>query len=207
MGKWQRSLLVGCKRAANMPKDLGWSPSQCLKMRLQIREQQLECAAMMIMRDNPSRDAPEPFNTVGVRIIGRCIHQVQMLFQFGEHAANKQRASRSMGLELVGNHDGHSPSLFGTRHSTPHLLAEHISGASGSNPAIEPAITPVQQAKPIHLPIIPRRFDQALPAAPFSRPEPRKGRMKSHLHLILQIQVSAWEEREQPRQVGGKLIP
>jgi len=60
MGKWQRSLLVGCKRAANMTKDLVRSPSESLKMRLQIREQQLERTAMMIMRDHPSRDAPEP---------------------------------------------------------------------------------------------------------------------------------------------------
>ena len=66
-------ILVRGKGTANMTKDLGWSPSQCLKMRLQIREQQLERAAMMIMRDNPSRDAPEPFNTVGVRIVNAMI--------------------------------------------------------------------------------------------------------------------------------------
>jgi hypothetical protein len=31
--------------------------------------------------------------------------------------------------------------------------------------------------------------------------------MKSHLHLILQIQISAWQHSEQISQVGGKLIP
>jgi hypothetical protein len=31
--------------------------------------------------------------------------------------------------------------------------------------------------------------------------------MKSHLHLILQIEVSAWQQSEQISQVGGKLIP
>ena len=75
MGKWQKSLLVRCKRAADMTKDLGRRPSQCLKMRLQIREQKVKRATMMIMRDHPPRDAPEPFNAVGVRIIGRSIYQ------------------------------------------------------------------------------------------------------------------------------------
>ncbi len=93
MGKWQRSLLVRCKRAADMTKDLGRSTSQCLKMRLQIREQKVERAAMMIMCDNPARDTPEPFNAVGIRIIGRCIDQAQMFFEFGKHAAHEQGAS------------------------------------------------------------------------------------------------------------------
>jgi hypothetical protein len=31
--------------------------------------------------------------------------------------------------------------------------------------------------------------------------------VKGHLHLILQIEVSAWHEREQLWQVGGKLTP
>src|SRR6266566_1850439 len=207
MGKWQRSLLVGCKRATNMPKDLGWSPSQCLKMRLQIREQKLERAAMMIMRDNSSRDAPEPFNTVGVRIIGRDIHQAQMLFQFGQHAAHEQGPSRCMSLEIVCNHDGYSSSLFGTSHSAPYLLAEDISGASRGDSSIEPAITPVQQAKAVDFPIIPRCLDQPLPASSFSRPDAREGRVKSHLHLILQIEISTRQQREHVFQVGGKLIP
>ena len=31
--------------------------------------------------------------------------------------------------------------------------------------------------------------------------------MKSHLHLILQIQVSTWYKREHLWQIGGQLIP
>lgn len=57
-----------------------------------------------------------------------------------------------MGLEIVGNHDGNSSSLLGTSYSGMYLLTEHISGAPRSNTAIEPAITPVHQAKTIHFP-------------------------------------------------------
>src|SRR5438309_12122050 len=104
-----------------MPKDLYGSSSQCLKMLLHIREQQLKGAAVMIMRHDPSRDTPEPFNAVGVGIIGRRIYQVQMLFQFGEHAAHEQGAGRGVGLEIVSNHDGHSSALLGTSHGSTHL--------------------------------------------------------------------------------------
>src|SRR5579875_4015931 len=162
---------------------------------------------MMIMRDHPPRDAPEPCNTVGVRIIGRGIDQAQMLFEFGSHTAHEQRASRGMGLEIVGNHDGNASSLSRTSHSATYLLTENISSAPCGNAAIKPTITPVQQAKAIDFPIIPRCFNQALPTSSFPRPDARQGRMKSHLHLILKVEVSAWEQFEQISQVGGKLIP
>src|SRR2546429_4952602 len=130
-----------------------------------------------------------------------------MLLQFGEHAAHKQGACRSVGPEIVGNHDGNPPALHGTSHSGPHLLAEHVSGASRSDPAIEPAIAPVHQAKAVDLAIIPRSLDQALPTSTLATPHTCEGRVKGNLHLILQIEVSAWHEREQIWQVGGKLIP
>jgi hypothetical protein len=130
-----------------------------------------------------------------------------MLFQFGQHAAHEQGASRGMGPEIVCNHDGHSSSLLRTSHGTTHLLTEDISGAPRGNTAIKPTITPVQQPKAIHLSIIPRRLDEALPTSSFSGPDARECRVKGHLHLVLQIQVSVWQQSEHISQVGGKLIP
>ena len=75
------------------------------------------------------------------------------------------------------------------------------------NPAIKPAIAPVHQAKAVDLPIISRCFDQSLPTSTLATPGPCEGRMKGHLHLILQIQVSAWQEREQRWHIGRKLTP
>ena len=112
-----------------------------------------------------------------------------------------------MGPEIVSNHDGNPSTLLGTSHSGTYLFAEHISGASGSDPAIEPTITPVHQAKAVDLAIIPRRFDVALPTSTLATPQPCQRRVKGHLHLILQIEVRAWYKGEQMRQVGGKLTP
>ena len=137
-------ILVWGKRTPDMSKDLCGNLGQRLKMLLHIGEQQLKRAAVMIMRHDPSRDPPEPFNAVGVRIIGRRIHQVQMLFQFGEHAAHEQGAGRRVGLEIVGKHDGNSSPLLGTSHGSTYLLAERLGRASRSDSAIEPAIAPVQ---------------------------------------------------------------
>jgi hypothetical protein len=54
----QRSIviLVWGKRTPDMPKDLGGSLGQRLKMGPHVREQQLKRAAVMMMRHDPSRD-------------------------------------------------------------------------------------------------------------------------------------------------------
>jgi len=87
------------------------------------------------------------------------------------------------------------------------LLAEDIGRASWSDSSIEPTIAPVQQAKTIHLAIIPWRFDQALSTPPFAGPNTCERRVKGHLHLILQIEVSPWHKRKYVLQIGGKLTP
>jgi len=112
-----------------------------------------------------------------------------------------------MGLEIVCNHNSYSSSLFGTSHCGTYLLAKDISGASRSNAAIKLAITPVEQAKAVHLSIIPRCLDQALSTSSFARPDAREGRVKGYLHLILQIKISLRQKRKHILQVGGKLIP
>ena len=55
------------------------SLGECLKMGLHIRKQKVELAALMSMRDHSSRDAPEPFNAVGIGIIGRRIDEIELL--------------------------------------------------------------------------------------------------------------------------------
>src|SRR5260221_7431551 len=163
-----------------MTKDLCRSPSQGLKMLLHIRQEQFERAAVMIMGHDSSRDAPEPFDAVGIRVIGRSVHQIQLILELAEQTSHEQGASRSVGLKIVSNHDGNPSTLLGTCHGNTHLLTEDISGASRSNSAIEPTIAPVHQAKAIDLAIVPRRFDQALPTSPFEAPHPREGRVKGH---------------------------
>jgi len=78
-----------------------------------------------------------------------------------------------------------STSAWQFAHSSTHLLAEHIGRASWSDPAIEPAIAPVDQTEAIDLPVVPRRLNQALPSSTLARPHPRQRRVKSYLHLIL----------------------
>ena len=111
-----------------------------------------------------------------------------------------------MSSEIIGNHKSDPPATFGAGNGCPHLFTEHIGGASRSNSAIEPAIAPVEQAKPIDFPVVSRSLDQALPAPSFEAPDPRECRVKGELHLILQIQVGLWQEGKQSSKIGGKLI-
>lgn len=78
---------------------------------------------------------------------------------------------------------------------------------AATRPSNQPSRQPIQQPKAIDFPIIPRGFNQMLPTSSFSRQEAREGRMKSHLYLILQIEVSMWQQCEHVSQVSGKLIP
>ena len=73
-----------------MTKHISGSLGQCLKMVLHICEQEREIAAVMMMCHDPSRDAPEPLNAIGIGIIGRRIDQGKMLLQLSQHAAYEQ---------------------------------------------------------------------------------------------------------------------
>ncbi len=185
-----------------MTEHVSGSLGECLKMGPYIREQELEIPALMIMRDHAPRDAPEPLDAVGIGVISRCVDQIEVLLQLVEHTAHEQGPSRGVRLEIINNHDGDSSAMLGTGHSSTHLLAEHISRPSRRNPAIEPAIAPVYQAKAVDLAVISRSFDQALPTSTLARPDPGERRVKGKLHLILQIEVSAGHEGEQGWQVS-----
>jgi hypothetical protein len=154
-----------------MTKHLMRSPSESLKMGVHIREQKREIATLMIVRDHPSRDPPEPLDAVGIGIIGRPIDQVEVLLQSGQHTTHEQGTCRGVRLEIVRKHDGDTPATLGTSNSSTHLLTKHISGASRCNPAIEPAIAPVYQTKAVDLAVISRCLDQTLPAPSFPRPD------------------------------------
>ena len=69
----------------------------------------IEVTALMIMRHHSLGDAPEPLDTVSIRIKGRCVCQVQVLFQFGQHTAHEQKPSRGVRLQIVGKHNSDVP--------------------------------------------------------------------------------------------------
>src|SRR5512135_854463 len=83
-----------------MTKHISGSLGQYLKMVLHIREQEREITAVMIMGHDPSRDAPEPLNAVGIRIIGRGRDQTQVLLQLGQHTAHEQGPGGRVCLEM-----------------------------------------------------------------------------------------------------------
>src|SRR6266700_4055336 len=74
-----------------MTKHLCGSLCECLKMSLHIRKQECEIAAVMIVCHDPSRDAPEPFDAVGIGIIGGRIDQIQVLLQRRSRMLRKSR--------------------------------------------------------------------------------------------------------------------
>lgn len=62
-----------------MMQHISRSVGECLKMGSQIGEQEFKIAALMIMRDCPSGNPPEPLNAVRIGIIGWRIDKVEVV--------------------------------------------------------------------------------------------------------------------------------
>ena len=132
---------------------------------------------------------------------------MQLIGEFGQHAAHEQRPLSCMGLKIVRNDDRHTPTLLRTSHRSAHLLTKDISSPSRGDPAIKPPIAPVHQPKAIDLAIIARRFHQPLPATPFQTPDPRERGVKGKLYLILQVEIGSRQQCQEVRHIGRKLTP
>jgi hypothetical protein len=113
-----------------------------------------------------------------------------------------------VGLEIVSNHDGNASPLPGASHGSTHLLTEHISGASRSDSAIEPAIAPVHQTKAIDPPIIPRCFAAFVAhVAPCDTRRASASDERPPASHPGSIQVRLRQECEQGFKVDRKLTP
>ena len=93
-GIMQQLLVVG-RIACLVQKDCRYekqvirSAGERLKMCSRISEQRLKVSPLMIMGDETARDAPEPFDAIGIRIIGRRVDETQLIGEFGQHAAHE----------------------------------------------------------------------------------------------------------------------
>src|SRR5258707_5994997 len=108
-----------------MTKHLCGSLCECLKMSLYIRKQECEIAAVMIMCHDPSRDAPEPFDAVGIGIIGGGLDQIQVILLLREHAAHEQRSSRRVRFVIFRHHESDATAPDIARHCYAHFGTSH----------------------------------------------------------------------------------
>ncbi len=167
-----------------MAKQVIRSAGERLKVRFDISQQCFKVFALMVMRDDAARDAPEPFNAIGIRVVGRRIDQRELIREFGQHAAHEQGPFRCVSFEIVRNDNRHAPTRLRTSHRRTHLVAKDISRPSRGDPAIKPPISPVHQPKAIDPPVIAQGPDQTLAPPTLEAPEACECRMKGELHLI-----------------------
>ena len=89
-----------------MPQFQCWLLRQGLKMALDVLQQGTKRGPLVIVGHLPPRPAPEPLDPVGVRIIGRCIDEAEMLGQLRQHLAHQLRPSWGMGAQVICNDNG-----------------------------------------------------------------------------------------------------
>src|ERR671932_216816 len=187
--------LIG-KRTPNLPENKLWMLPQGLEMHMDILQKCGKGGPLMVMGDFPSRPAPEPLDPIGVRIVGRRVNQPQMVRQLGQHLAHQLRARWRMGAQVLDEHERQASSGTRPGNGGPPLGTKDIRCASGGQAAIKPALTPIAEAEAIALVVGTGGLDQPLPAPTFPAPNPREGRMKRKLNLILEIEIGAWQERQ-----------
>jgi len=95
-----------------MTKHICGSLGKCLKMLFGIRKQQLKRTTLMIVSDHATRDPPEPLDAIGVGVIGRRIHQIQLLLEFRKETAHEKGTGRRVRFEVIGNYDGNPSTLL-----------------------------------------------------------------------------------------------
>jgi hypothetical protein len=174
---------------------------QSFEVPLDILQQRSKSASLMIMRDLPSCPAPQPLDPIGIWVIGGRIDEPQTVGKLRQHLTHQSRPARGMGTQIVDEDDGYAPSGPRPGDGGPDLGAKNISGASWSQSAVKPALTPINEAETIDLVVGPGRLDQALPPSAFATPDAGQGRMERKLDFILQIEISLGQEGEQFFQV------
>src|SRR5215510_4558583 len=106
-----------------------------------------------------------------------------------------------MGAQVVYDHERHTPAGARPGDGSPDLGAKDIGRTAWGQSAVKPARTPIDEAKAINLVVSARGLDQPLPAPAFPAPDPREGRMKRKLDLILEIEIGVRQEGPQFFQV------
>src|SRR5262252_1588407 len=95
--RWQ----LLCKRTANLPQEEVWTLHQGPEVALDILQQGGKGGPLMIMGDFPSRPAPEPFDPIGLRVVGGCVYDPQVVVQLRQHLAHPARACGGMGMQVI----------------------------------------------------------------------------------------------------------
>ena|SRR5215831_7865433 len=197
IGQCLRAYLLSRERAANLPQDKVRMLPEGLEVAMDILQQGRKGGPLMVVRDLSSRPAPEPFDPIGVRVVGGRINDPQVVVQLGHHLTHQFRPCRGMGAQIVDKDNGVPPSGSRPRDGSADLGAKNISGPAWSQAAVKPALTPIDEAEAINFVVGPGRLDEALPASAFTTPDAGQGRMERELDLILEIEIGAWQEAQQ----------
>jgi|Tabmets5t2r1_1033131.scaffolds.fasta_scaffold119659_2 hypothetical protein len=89
IGQCLRVSLLSRERAANLPQDKVRMLSEGLEVAMDILHQGSKSGPLMVVRDLSSRPAPEPFDPIGIGVVGRRINDPQVIGQLGHHLTHQ----------------------------------------------------------------------------------------------------------------------
>lgn len=176
------------------------------KVDLGVFRQRIHVCPLMVVGHDAARYSPEIFNGLALRRVGGSVDQVQLVLGVSQQLANQQRAFRRVRARIVGEDDSHSASRLRTGQRSPQLLCEGRRGSLGREGAIEPAISPVDETEAMDLLIVARCFNPSLSGMALAAPDPRQRRMQVELDLVLQVEISLGQKRQEVTDIRRNLI-
>jgi hypothetical protein len=86
------------------------------------------------------------------------------------------------------------------------LVAQRRGAAAVGQRPVQVTLAPVDQPKAVLLGVVAGCLDQPLPGPAAAGPDPGQGGVQGDLDLVLQVQVRAAQQVQQPGQVGGEQL-
>jgi len=173
---------------------------------LGIFRQRIHIRPLMVVGHDAPRYSPGIFNGLALRRVARSVDQVQLVLGVSQQLANQQGAFGRVRARMVGKDDSHSPSRLRTGQRSAQLLCEGWRGSLGREVPVEPAISPVDETEAMDLLIVARCFNPSLSGMALAAPDPRQRRMQVELALVLQVEISLGQKRQEVTDIRRNLI-
>jgi len=128
-----------------MLKDVLWCAGR--DPGLSVGEQLRHTLALMGVRHRRAKGAPEPLDRIAVGVVGRGIHQSEVLAFRVEQRTEQVGAAWGMDAQVVQDDQGPAAARLGASHGALQLLNQGCRPAALGHGPVQPALAPVDQAK------------------------------------------------------------
>ncbi len=194
------------ERTADVTQYVGRVLGKPGEVSLRVFGERVHIYPLVVVSHYAPRYSPEIFDGLTLRRVARSVDQVELILGVSQQLADQQGAFRRVRARVVGHDDGHSASRLRTGQRPAQLLCEGWCRSFGRKGAVEPAVPPVDETEAMDLLVVARGFDPSLSRMTLAAPDSGQRRMQVELDLVLQVEISLGQKRQEVTDIRGNLI-